>query len=666
MDHIPAVRLLSGLSLSLALFAGYVLPQEKTAPPPDSAQAYYHYLRAMDLAGSGSPAVAEQEFLKSLEYAPRDAGLRLEYARILLQAQNFKAAQEQLDICLAADPSLTGAHRLRASIYQQGLGDDLSGNERKILAEKTIAEYQEVLKTDPDDPEANLQVGKLLFRLGRMDEAEKNLSRFVRKVGSSVEGLYLLTMIQMEKQHFQEALETARLMEASQPDSPQIKLLKADIMERLRRTSDAIQIYRKMVDDGVADPAPYVGYARLLMDERKIDQALEILARARAAGLASPAVADLQGLAYREKMQWDKAIQSFQEAVQGEPGSMEYRYHLALAFSQSGDKHNAIAAFRSLLKESTRSSGTYSEPERNNRIVFLRNLTFLYSEIRNFRKALEVLEELSSFAPDSNDPTSLTEKVELLRNDHQSLKALETADQAIRKFPSHAPLATLRALALADLGKGQAAAEELARAVQAETYTGPVAWRGLASVWMEIGRADRALDALEKGLNRTPDDPSLLFQKGAALEKVQRQDDAEKIFLQLLEKDPSNAEAWNFVGYMLVDSGKALDRGLEYIRKALRFEPSNAAFLDSLGWGLFRKGELHSAVENLQKAARALPDDPTIQHHLGDALSASGRPVEAREAYEKALSSGPTAEERRQIRLKLRKIRKLRPVLKRD
>ena len=74
------------------------------------------------------------------------------------------------------------------------------------------------------------------------------------------------------------------------------------------------------------------------------------------------------------------------------------------------------------------------------------------------------------------------------------------------------------------------------------------------------------------------------------------------------------------------------------IRKAVAAEPDQPAYLDSLGWLLFRKGDFAGAVEQLEKAV-ALPggQDPTLLSHLADAYEKAGKPGPARETRTKAL-----------------------------
>ena len=60
----------------------------------------------------------------------------------------------------------------------------------------------------------------------------------------------------------------------------------------------------------------------------------------------------------------------------------------------------------------------------------------------------------------------------------------------------------------------------------------------------------------------------------------------------------------------------------------------NAAYIDSLGWVLFRKGQFESARAELEKAV-ALPDgdDAVLWDHLGDVCFRLNQPDRARQAW---------------------------------
>jgi len=112
----------------------------------------------------------------------------------------------------------------------------------------------------------------------------------------------------------------------------------------------------------------------------------------------------------------------------------------------------------------------------------------------------------------------------------------------------------------------------------------------------------------------------------------------EQILLEILEQHPDHPQANNDLGYLWADRNMHLPRAREMIEKALKAEPDNAAYLDSLGWVLYRLGEPAEAVKHLETAA-GMPRgaDPTIQDHLGDCYDKLGQADKARAAWQKAL-----------------------------
>ena len=118
----------------------------------------------------------------------------------------------------------------------------------------------------------------------------------------------------------------------------------------------------------------------------------------------------------------------------------------------------------------------------------------------------------------------------------------------------------------------------------------------------------------------------------------------------ILELDPNDATANNDLGYQMADRNRNLDEAEKLIRKAVELdraqrrdaaedEPDNAAFLDSLGWVLFRKGKLAEARDWLEKASALSggAEDPTVWDHLGDVYYRMDESARARSAWEKAL-----------------------------
>lgn len=141
----------------------------------------------------------------------------------------------------------------------------------------------------------------------------------------------------------------------------------------------------------------------------------------------------------------------------------------------------------------------------------------------------------------------------------------------------------------------------------------------------------------------------------------------------LIKKRPEDPSFYNDLGYIWADNDMKLDEAEKMIRKALEldrarrkkrpnFDPKtdrdNGAYLDSLGWVLFKQKKYDEAKEWLIKAT----EDKNAQHieifdHLGDVHMALGEREAAVKAWQKGLEV--VTEARRDQRLKAEVEKKL-------
>lgn len=137
-------------------------------------------------------------------------------------------------------------------------------------------------------------------------------------------------------------------------------------------------------------------------------------------------------------------------------------------------------------------------------------------------------------------------------------------------------------------------------------------------------------------------DAYFYFEAGAAYERKGDFDQAEQLFVKCLQLSPDLPEALNYYGYMLADKGIKLQKAREMIEKAVQQEPKNAAYIDSLGWVLFRLGKNEEGLAQIQKAIQLTEEpDATLYEHLGDIYAALKQTDKAREAWRKSLSIEP-------------------------
>jgi tetratricopeptide (TPR) repeat protein len=119
------------------------------------------------------------------------------------------------------------------------------------------------------------------------------------------------------------------------------------------------------------------------------------------------------------------------------------------------------------------------------------------------------------------------------------------------------------------------------------------------------------------------------FSYGAASERAGDYDKAVSFFQKCLQLDPADHGACNYLGYMWAEKGIHLDEALDLIQKAVKLEPDNGAYIDSLGWVLFKLGRNEEALVQLRHAVDLIKDDATLCGHLADVLLKVGKTEEA-------------------------------------
>lgn len=217
------------------------------------------------------------------------------------------------------------------------------------------------------------------------------------------------------------------------------------------------------------------------------------------------------------------------------------------------------------------------------------------------------------------------------------------------------------ALLLAE-GKGEKAAGILRDRLSRVPWDDRLAI-SLSGVLAAMGSLDAALQVIENAeaevgrheasqLNGAPKSSTLSIRarsegqrvglwthKARLLEDAGQPDAAIEVLYRLLVLRPQNADAQNFLGYLLADTNQDLDEAEELLLSAVRQRAFSGAVIDSLGWLRFRQGRMDEAVELLEKANRYVPDDPELLEHLGRVYAAQGRIAEAASTWRRALGA---------------------------
>jgi tetratricopeptide (TPR) repeat protein len=161
-----------------------------------------------------------------------------------------------------------------------------------------------------------------------------------------------------------------------------------------------------------------------------------------------------------------------------------------------------------------------------------------------------------------------------------------------------------------------------------------------AALLDDTGHSAEAIALLQLALERYPNHPGVRYQIALIQDKSGQTKESVRNFESLLKERPEDASLLNALGYSLADRNQKLPRAEILIRKALEASPDNPAFLDSLGWVRFRRGDIPGALPYLERAYRIFPD-PEIASHWGELLWVSGKQSEARALWAKTLARSP-------------------------
>ena len=161
-----------------------------------------------------------------------------------------------------------------------------------------------------------------------------------------------------------------------------------------------------------------------------------------------------------------------------------------------------------------------------------------------------------------------------------------------------------------------------------------------AALLEEAGKPTEAIALLQLALERFPDHPGLRYQIALMQDKAGLTKESVRGFEGLLKERPEDSNLLNALGYSLADRNQKLPRAETLIRKALEASPDNPAYLDSLGWVRFRRGDIPGALPHLERAYRIFPD-AEIASHWGELLWVSGKQAEARALWARSLARSP-------------------------
>jgi tetratricopeptide (TPR) repeat protein len=313
------------------------------------------------------------------------------------------------------------------------------------------------------------------------------------------------------------------------------------------------------------------------------------------------------GQLYLQSGAFDKAVPLLRRVVDSQPGSIDAVVLLSTAAESAGRPDEAVTVLESFLRLNP---GSYRAQVR-------------VAEIREAQERWDAAADAYGKA--------------------QSLNP-------------RAPLTSRRAVALLSAGRPAEARDAVQASLAANRTEGneSILLYLLAESQRVLKELDAAQATAEKLLAANPGDSRGLHVLSLIQQDKGDMKAAERTLRGIIARDPLDANALNSLGYMYADRGERLDEAVSLVQRALKVEPGNPSYLDSLGWAYFQQGRLDLADAPLTEAAGKLEESSVVQDHLGDLRYKQQRFAEAVSAWKRALAGDGQSIDRVKVEKKLR------------
>ncbi len=509
------------------------------------------------------------------------------------------------------------------------------------------------------------------------------------------------------EKRFDEAVEAYEKAIVCDESSDYVVKRLAVLLVRLDRKQQAVNWIEKIVADRPHDSTAKMLLANLYASIGEFDLAADIYIKVLEDDPENSEVMLMLGTLYISNLEYGNARKFLERLVETDPESSVGFQYLAKLYRELEYYHKAMAAYQKSLELNWLNSlafeaaALYEKQKKFNKAISLYQkvlkddytndaaagrLVKIYMELGETEKALDVLHELRKYALDPQKVDFSIGRIFLDQKQYD--QAITLFSKMLELYPDFELARSVLALTYYEKGDKQKAKELLLmvsrdaagyedalvmllnimreekeydeaitliketikRRNQPENFE---LYPLMASLYRDKDDIESALEVFNQAVAEYPDEPSLYFEYGMFLERAGFQEEAMAQIETVLDLEPENPFALNYIGYTWADQGKNLELALEYIKQALSIKPDDGFIRDSLGWVYFKLGKIDLAIQELEKAAQIEPEDPTIREHVGDVYLENKNFDKALDFFNQSLELHEGDDEKQRVRDKI-------------
>ncbi len=636
------------LVAALASASGAQTAPAPAAPPasaPDMGSAYYHFMLsheyeelAQTYGNSDYATRAVEEYKMALNDDPTSKYLNSHLADLYFATGRIREAVEAAQAQVQKNPNDLEAHRLLAEVYLRSLGNEEQSDVSSQMMKLAIAEYEKIVQLAPQSLDDHLMLARLYAADHDNAKAEEQLAAARQINPGSEETALIANRFYTDIGDSQKAVEVLRsLPQDDQTARTEYQL--GQTYDQLKDPKDAVAAFREALN---LEPDNLDVEKSLARDLMATNQGQDALKAWQDVAAGDPTDADAWGqIAQIDQAnnQFPDALTAIRKARDIDSANLEYAFQEATTDDALGHLDDSVKVYRQLATDTEHASGVYSDREKENYALVLGRLAEVYREQSRPDLAIAAYQQQATLGGEYEEQAYDLE-VETCREAREYDKAVTTAQEAVQKQPKSLDAKLTLARQLADTGHADQGIA-MAKGLLASNPKKLEAYYQLAQIYSDLRKWKDATDVLNDAQKQAAgkDDQMMVdFQRAMMEDRAKRYAAAEGDFEKVLSMDPDNALTLNNYGFMLADRGVNLDQALSMIQKAVKLEPTNYAYLDSLGWVYYRLGQYAQAQNDLEQAISRDGLDPTVHEHLGDLYEKTGRLKQAASQWELSLN----------------------------
>lgn len=466
------------------------------------------------------------------------------------------------------------------------------------------------------------------------------------------------------------------LFVSGQKKDERIGLILAGVNTALSKSNEARQIYKDVLKEHPTSQDACVFLSKSFSLEKKFKESIAVLDNCQKKSHDKGVFSYYKGKVFLDKGDIDGAMKLFKLAQKQEPNFSQATLAVGLIQEEKGQTLKAVESYKKYLEDNSDDKVILSrlvqvlfsaekfvdvipyaeklseiEPDNLNLKV---KLGILYTDAKNFNKAKSVFKDVLSYSPTSDRVLYYLGALHQETNEYNEAIAYFNRVEKDSALYQDSSVQIAHMMSIVSTDKKDSAKEKdflyfvkerIKEVPQAKVDLSLI----LANYFESVLNNREAIQALEVVTTEKDFSESHRYYLASLYEKEKRYDESTKMIQAILNEKPDNAQALNFMGYVLLERGNKPAEALGYIEKALKLNPKDGYIRDSLAWYYYKTGNYEQALKEIKEAKKIVNDDPVIIKHLGMIYQALNKLAEAKESYIEALKNCKYEHERKEI-----------------